>query len=152
MPDDIDKLAVTLGVITGDAETMRTALEEEGIEVREVHALRTSGVGPLIAWLITMVIEGAAWDMSKFVATRGAKGLKRLIKHLQEKSGEPDRKGTLALQDATKTTLKLESDLPEAAYKALEKLNWSEFVGKNLSWHEPPGAWKADDPPKITQG
>jgi hypothetical protein len=149
MADDADKPVVTVDVTGGDADGLRAALEEEGIEVREVSENPISGFG-LIGWLLKVVLEGAVWDVSKFVGKRGAKGLKRLVKHLQKKSGKADDKGTVTLQDAEKTTINFESDLPDAAYAALEKLNWSELVGKTLSWRD--GKWQEDDPPKITSG
>lgn len=97
-----------------------------------------------------MVLSGAAWGVSKFVTKRGAKGMQRLVGHLKQKSGQPDADGVVVLKDAKKTTLTLASNLPEAAYKALETLDWSKLSGKDLRWYDPPGEWRGDDPVKFT--
>lgn len=150
MPDDPDKPVVSLEVTAADADTLKAALEEEGIEVGDISERPAAGFGGLLTWLLLMVLSGAAWDISKFVTKRGAKGLRRLVGHLKKKSGQPDADGVVVLKDAKKTTLTLASNLPEAAYKALETLDWSKFSGKDLRWHDPPGEWRGDDPVKIT--
>ena len=123
MADDTDQPVVDLEVVGGDVLALRAALEEEGISVREVSDQEIAGFGPL-AWLLKLVLDGTAWDMARFVATRGAKGIKKLVKHLQEKSGKADEKGTVVMQDAeAKTTVYFESDLPDAAYEALKTVD-----------------------------
>jgi hypothetical protein len=152
VPDDPDKPLASLVVTNGDAELLRTALEEEGFVVGEASEQPAASFAGVLLWLIKVVIEGGAWDLAKFVASRGAKGMKKLVKHLQQKSGKPGEKGVVVLEDSMKTSVSLPSDLPEAAYADLAKLKLSEYAGKTLSWHDPPGEWQVDEPPKIKGG
>jgi hypothetical protein len=148
---DADEPTVILTVSNGDAMAMKEVLIEEGIEVSEVSEERVQGaffLAPVAIWLL----GGATYDVAKFVAKRGAKGLKKLVKKTHEKSGSPEAKTTVHLTDETKTTVLLTSDLPDKAYEALAKIDLSKIPGLTMSWHDPPGEWQVDVPQKITPG
>jgi hypothetical protein len=150
MAEDADEPVVDLEVVGGDVVALRAALEEEGISVREVSEQEAAGFG-LLAWLVKLVLDGSAWDMATFVTKRGSKGIKKLVKHLQEKSGKADEKGTVVMQDAeAKTTVYFESDLPDAAYEALKTVDWNKLAGLTLNWRD--GKWQVELPRKIKLG
>jgi len=151
MTEDTDKPIVSLTVSDGDAEAMKNALIAEGIEVSELSEQPVSGIFFLLPFLAGALLSGGAYDVEKFVLKRGASGVKQLVKNLQ-KSGRPDEKGTVLLEDEKKTTVVLPSDLPDAAYEALENLDLGKLASLTISWHDPPGEWRVDMPQRIKSG
>lgn len=150
MVEDTDKPSIALTVNNGDAKAIKDALIEEGIEVSELSEQPIQGLAflaPVVLW----VVGGVTYDVAKFVAKRGAKGLKQLVKKTQKKSGRPEEKTTVYLTDeTTKTTAVLTSDLPEEAYEALAKIDLRKLPGLTLNWHD--GKWQIDVPQKIKPG
>lgn len=149
MVEDADEPTVILTVHNGDAEAMKAALIAEGIEVSELSDEPVAGLF-FVPFLAAALFSGVAYDVEKFIVKRGAEGVKKLVKNVQKESGKPDAKGTVLLQDEKKTTVVLPSDLPAAAYEALEKLDLKQVAGLTLHWNDPPGKWQIDVPPKIT--
>lgn len=149
MTEDTDTPTINLTVENGDAEGMKAALVEGGIEVSQVEERQVYGaifLAPVAVWLLS----GATYDVAKFVTKRGAKGVKELVKSTQEKSGHPEATTKVELTDEKNTTVIMPSDLPSEAYEALAKIDLSKLPGLTISWHDPPGEWRVDMPLKIT--
>ncbi len=124
----------------GHTEAVEAALKRSGIRVTVEAGVERRAAG-VLPWLIRIAVEGTIYELLKYVAKSGAKGVKGMFHDLRDSREGASEEGAIELVDSEHTHVILSSTLPDEAIEALEDLDWDERRGDYLVWRPDREEW-----------